>query len=74
MLLPATPHNTQMRKLSESLLQTTEQLKAPQRISLTLLNRAQQIVRHQMIWDYFSFYLEEDWPHLIVDDYAAAFR
>ena len=32
------------------------------------------IVRHQMIWDYFRFDLEEDWPHLIVDDYAAAFR
>jgi hypothetical protein len=32
-----------MRKPNESLLQTTEQLKAPQRISLTLLNRAQQI-------------------------------
>ena len=31
-------------------------------------------VRHQMIWDYFRFDLEEDWPHLIVDDYAAAFR
>ena len=32
------------------------------------------VVRHQMIWDYFRFDLEEDWPHLIVDDYAAAFR
>ena len=42
-LRPATPHNIQMRKPGESLLQTTEQLKAPQRISLTLLNRAQQI-------------------------------
>jgi hypothetical protein len=42
-LLPANPHNTQMRKPGESPVQTTEQLKAPQRISLTLLNRAQQI-------------------------------
>jgi hypothetical protein len=32
------------------------------------------IVRHQMIWDYFRFDLTEDWPHLIVDDYAAALR
>jgi len=39
-LLPSTPHNTQMRKPGESLLQTTEQPKAPQRISLTLLYRA----------------------------------
>jgi hypothetical protein len=32
------------------------------------------IDRHQMIWGCFGFDLVEDWPHLIVDDYAAAFR
>ncbi len=31
-------------------------------------------VCHQMIWGYFGLDLAEDWSHLIVDDYATAFR
>jgi hypothetical protein len=31
-------------------------------------------VHHQIIWDQIGIVLTEDWPHLIVDDYAAALR
>jgi hypothetical protein len=33
-----------------------------------------EIVHHQIIWDQIGIVLTEDWPHLIVDDYAAALR
>jgi hypothetical protein len=38
------------------------------------LGIGEKTVHHQIIWDQIGIVLTEDWPHLIVDDYAAALR